>query len=75
MDSKATPHSLSPVLMQHLVLIAAFETCVSDLFIGRIKHQKLLTSRHCCHFKFVLGDKQGFSRGEMSPCGTALGFV
>ena len=56
--------------------MAAFETFVSDLFIGRIKHQKLLRSRQCCHFKRLsLDDKWAFSRGETAPCSTALCFV
>lgn len=76
MDSKATLHSLSPVSMLRLVLMATFETFVSDLFIGRIKHRKLLRFRQCCLFKSLsLVDKQAFSRGEISPCGTILSSV
>lgn len=56
--------------------MVAFETFVSDLFIGSIKHQKPLESRQYCHFKSLSSvEKQAFSRGEMSPCGTALGSV
>ena len=72
MDSKATPHSLSPVLMQYLVLIAAFE---SDLFIGRIKHQNYWHLGSAAILSLPLGDKQAFSRGEISPYGTAFSFV